>query len=223
MTDAPKITLWHCHDARSFRALWALEELGLDYDLKMLPFPPRAHGKEYFAENPLGTIPLLVDGETRMTESSAIPHYLSMAHGGGRLAPAPGDAEYGAYLNWLHHGEATLTFPQTLVLRYAMFEPPERRLPQAAEDYGTWFLKRLRLLDEALANGRATLLTQGFTNADISVAYAIELSRTTRLYDQVPERIRAWFEGLTERPGYKAAKAAQLAAGEAQGVIHKGF
>ncbi|MFC6761452.1 glutathione S-transferase N-terminal domain-containing protein [Sulfitobacter porphyrae] len=83
------LTLWHCSDARSFRALWSLEELGLEYDLKMLPFPPRAHRKEYLAENPLGTIPLLVDGDTRMTESSAIPHYLSMVHGGGKLAPGP--------------------------------------------------------------------------------------------------------------------------------------
>lgn len=212
------ITLWHCLDARSFRALWALEELGLDYDLRVLPFPPRAHGKEYFAENPLGTIPLLVDGETRMTESSAIPHYLSMVHGGGRLAAAPGDAEYGAYHNWLHHGEATLTFPQTLVLRYAMFEPPERRNPQVAGDYTTWFLKRLRLVDETLADGRATLLKQGFSNADISVGYAIKLARSIKVYDQVPERIRGWFEALEERPGYKAAQAAQAEAAAAQGV-----
>jgi glutathione S-transferase len=80
------ITLWHCADARSFRPLWALEELGLPYDLKMLPFPPRFLAREYLAENPLGTIPLLVDGETRMTESAAIVQYLSEAHGEGRLS-----------------------------------------------------------------------------------------------------------------------------------------
>ena len=43
-------TLWHCVNARSFRPLWALEELGLDYDLKILPFPPRAFAKHYFDE-----------------------------------------------------------------------------------------------------------------------------------------------------------------------------
>ena len=62
------ITLYHCHAARSFRPLWMLEELGLPYDLKMLPFPPRVFAKEYLALNPLGTIPLLIDGDTRMTE-----------------------------------------------------------------------------------------------------------------------------------------------------------
>jgi len=66
------IVLHHCSDARSFRPLWALEELELPYELRMLPFPPRVLAKPYLAENPLGTIPLLVDGETRMTESAAM-------------------------------------------------------------------------------------------------------------------------------------------------------
>ncbi|MBY0448515.1 MAG: glutathione S-transferase, partial [Hyphomonadaceae bacterium] len=59
------IELHHCHNARSFRALWALEELGLPYKLHMLPFPPRVRVPEYLEQNPLGTIPLLVDGPTR--------------------------------------------------------------------------------------------------------------------------------------------------------------
>ena len=45
---------------------------------------------------------------------------------------------------WLHRGEATLTFPQTLVLRYTRLEPKERRNPQVAEDYAKWFAARLR-------------------------------------------------------------------------------
>ena len=43
------ITLWHCADARSFRALWALEEVGVPYRLEMLPFPPRFLAREYLA------------------------------------------------------------------------------------------------------------------------------------------------------------------------------
>src|SRR6202035_2092353 len=58
-----------------------LEELGLSYELKMLPFPPRVFAKEYLGLNPLGTIPLLLDGDTRMTESAAIAQYLVMRYG----------------------------------------------------------------------------------------------------------------------------------------------
>ena len=64
--------LYHCADARSFRALWALEELGLPYELELLPFPPRVLKPDYLEVNPLGTIPFLVDGETRMTDRKSV-------------------------------------------------------------------------------------------------------------------------------------------------------
>ena len=58
------IKLWHCHQARSLRPLWALQEMELEYELEVLPFPPRMFQKEYLAVNPLGTVPYLVDGDT---------------------------------------------------------------------------------------------------------------------------------------------------------------
>ena len=134
------ITLYHCTAARSFRPLWALEELKLPYELKMLPFPPRVFAKEYLALNPLGTIPLMMDGDVRMTELAAIVQYLATRYGPTPLAVGLDEADFGAYLNWLHFGEATLTFPQTLVLRYSRLEPEGRRNPQVAADYqsGSW-------------------------------------------------------------------------------------
>jgi len=203
------ITLWHCDDARSFRALWALEELGLDYSLKMLPFPPRLYQKEYLSENPLGTIPLLVDGDTRLTESSAIPHYLSVKYGNGRFARQASDSDYGDYLNWVFHGEATLTFPQTIFIRYTMMETPERRQPSVGEDYRKWFLARLRLTEQTLEDGRSNLLETGFSNADISVGYAILLANIIGLGEDVPPNTRTWYESLTNREGFKRAQHAQ--------------
>lgn len=44
-------TLHHCKQARSFRVLWMLEELGLEYELRMWPFPPRALAPEYLQVN----------------------------------------------------------------------------------------------------------------------------------------------------------------------------
>jgi len=79
---------------------------------------PRVFAKEYLGLNPLGTIPLLLDGDTRMTESAAIAQYLVTRYGPTPLAVGIDEPDFGAYLNWLHFGEATLTFPQTLVLRY---------------------------------------------------------------------------------------------------------
>ena len=64
--------LWHCVGARSLRALWALEELGLDYELEVMPFPPRMFQRDFLEVNSLGTIPYLQDGDLSMTESCAI-------------------------------------------------------------------------------------------------------------------------------------------------------
>jgi glutathione S-transferase len=148
------ITLYHCANARSFRVLWMLEELGAPYRLEMLPFPPRVLHREYLQINPQGTVPLLIDGETRMTESAAICQYLASLHAPTPLNVAPAEAGYGAYLDWLHFGEASLTFPLTLVLRYALLEPEDRRQPQAAEDYAQFFSGRLRTLGRAIHGGR---------------------------------------------------------------------
>lgn len=211
------ITLYHCVDARSFRALWALEEVGVPYDLKMLPFPPRYLAREYLEVNPLGTIPLMIDGETRMTESAAICQYLADRYAGPPLAVRPDEPGYGAYLNALHCGEATLTFPQTLVLRYSLLEPPERRLPQAVADYARWTLGRLAGF-ETLMNGAEYAAAGRFTVADISVGYALMMLRFVRLFDQAPASFRTYYDRLRERPAFQRAKTAQTTAAVEQGV-----
>ncbi|WP_372785497.1 glutathione S-transferase family protein [Phenylobacterium sp.] len=206
------IRLYHCTDARSFRPLWALEELGLDYELTVMPFPPRYRAKDYMAVNPLGTIPALVDGETFMTESAAIVQYLVTRHGPSPLAVDASDPAYGAWLNWLHFGEATLTFPQTLVLRYRRFEPGKAEV--VADDYAKWFLARLKAVDRAL---QATAPPEGdwlcagrFTAADISVGYALLLAAQLGLDAEFTPAIAAYWARLQARPGFQAAKASQI-------------
>lgn len=212
------ITLHHCVSARSFRPLWMLEELGLPYTLRMLPFPPRALQREFLADNPLGTVPLLVDGAVRLTESAAMCQYLATRGAGSALALQPNEPDYGAWLNWLHQGEATLTFPQTLVLRYQHFEPPERRQPQVAQDYARWFLARLKALDLALQDGRGFLCAGRFTAADVSVGYALMLAGHLDLLSAMPARVQAYWQGLQARPALARALAAQHQAALDQGV-----
>lgn len=211
------ITLYHCVSARSFRPLWMLEELGLPYALKALPFPPRLDAPEYLEINPLGTIPAFHDGATRMTESAAICHYLAARHSPAALNVETSEPDFGAYLNFLHFGEATLTFPQTLVLRYARFEPEERRQPQVAEDYARWFLSRLRTLEPLLAQ-QEFICAGRFTAADISVGYALMLADDIGLKERFKPAVLAYWQRLQAREGYRRALAAQQRAAEEQGV-----
>ena len=200
------IELWHCRDSRSLRALWTLEELELDYRLHLLPFPPRFAEPTYLEVNPLGTVPFLIDGATQMTESVAICHYLARRYGDGRLALAPEDAEYGSWLNWLHHADATLTFPQTLVLRYGRFEPKDRRQPQVVEDYTRWFLARLKLLNARL-EAAEWLVANRFTAADIALGYALHLGRVIGLAEHYKPQTAAYLDRLSARPAFRRAVA----------------
>ena len=207
--------LWHCADARSFRPLWALEALGLTYELEMLPFPPRFLKPEYLQTNPLGTIPFFEDGATHMTESAAIVEYLAAryrGHGAVDLAVDVAGPDYGAWLNWLHYGEATLTFPQTLVLRYTRLEPEERRQPKVAADYARWFVKRTVAVENALAGGKDWLCAGRFTAADISVGYALLLANTLGLGDELAPVVQDYWQRLKSAPGFVGAKAAQRGA-----------
>lgn len=200
--------LWHCKDARSFRVLWALEELGLPYELELLPFPPRWLKPEYLELNPLGTIPFFTDGDVRMTESAAICQYL--ADKAGRLRIAPDDPRYGDYLNFLHQSDATLTFPQTLVFRYLHLEKPENRNPKVAENYRRWFLARTIWAERALADGREWLC-RDFTVADIAVAYALLFANTLGHLGEVGPHLLSFWERCQARDGFQRAKAAQRA------------
>lgn len=211
------IALYHSLSARSFRPLWMLEELGLRYVLHMLPFPPRALKREYLQTNPLGTIPLLLDGESRLTESAAICQYLAQRHSPRALNVESDEVGFADYLNFLHFGEATLTFPQTLVLRYTQLEPPERQQPQVVEDYSRWFLARLRTLEPRLE--KAPYLAAGrFTAADVSVGYALMLAQVLKLDGRFTPSVAAYWQRLQRRDGYQRALRAQERAAQEQGI-----
>ena len=198
------LTLYHCTRARSMRPLWTLLEMGVDHELVTLPFPPRVLHKEFLKVNPLGTVPCLVDGDVVMTESAGICQYLVDRHGPTPLAVRPDEPDYGAYLNWLHRSDATLTFPQTLVLRYGTLEPEERRNPQVVNDYRKWFLARMRSVEEATAT-RDYLCANRFTIADICVGYAVVLARQLHIDEVFTPNVKRYFDRLEQRPAFQKA------------------
>ena len=195
--------LWHCSGARSLRPLWALEEMGLDYEVEILPFPPRMFKREYLEVNSLGTVPFFVDGETRMTESAGICQYLVDRYQRFDFGLKPEHPEYGAYLNWLHHSDATLTFPQTIAMRYYYLEPtPEKQA--VADDYAKWVIARVRRLDEHLEK-HEDLGGNRFTVADIAVSYALYLGRALKFDERYQPQTAAYLQRLMERPAFKRA------------------
>lgn len=198
------IKLYHCKGARSLRPLWTLEEMGIPYELESMKFPPRVFREGYLDINPLGTVPTLTDGEVTLTESAGICQYLVDCHGPSPIGLSQKDEDYGIYLNWLHRSDATLTFPQTIVLRYTRLEPEERRLKQAADDYTQWFFARLRSVEQALAT-REYLCAGRFTIADICIGFALSLADTLGLREGFKPNTEAYYQRLTARPAFQRA------------------
>lgn len=195
--------LYTCARSRGLRAHWAAEEAGVELDLHVLPFPPRYLAPEYLEINPLGTVPLLIDGDSRMTESCAIAHYLAARSGASDLVVAPGEKDYAEYLDFTHHADATITFPQTVYMRFAIFEK-QKGWAEAGEAYAKWFWKRLVKVEERL-DGREYLCADRFTVADICVGFALVLSEAVGLDEGVPDSLKSYRERLTQRPAFQRA------------------
>ncbi|MBA4045317.1 MAG: glutathione S-transferase [Erythrobacter sp.] len=195
--------LYTCARSRGLRATWAAEEAGVAIDLRILPFPPRYLAPDYMAINPLGTVPMLVDGETKLTESCAIAHYLATRDGYTALAIAPGERDYGEYCDYTYHADATITFPQTVYMRFCLFEK-DKGLQEAGQSYAKWFHKRLVKVEQRLL-GREFLCADRFTVADICVGYALILAQSVGLDEGVPDSLKAYRARLTAREAFQRA------------------
>ena len=194
------IKIWATQGSRAIRPIWTAEEMGLDYELTMMPFPPRVFMKEYLDVNMLGTIPYLTDGDVKMTESVAMAQYLVEKYGPTDLRVSSDEPDYPSYLNWLFHSDATLTFPQTVVLRYKLQEPGVA--DAAVDGYSRWFVSRLKLLETTLED-REFLCSDRFTIADICVSYAITLADSLGIEQAFKPNIKRWTDMLFERAAYK--------------------
>jgi glutathione S-transferase len=131
--------------------------------------------------------------------------YLVTRYGPTSLAVTPDEPAYGSYLNFLMLAEATLTFPQTVYLRYTLLEPDERKLPQAAADYAQWFASRFKAA--ATLMGPHYACAERFTAADISLGYAVKLANSIGIAAAVPAAAQAYWERLQNRPALQRAEA----------------
>ena len=108
----------------------------------------------------------------------------------------------------MYHADATLTFPQTIVLRYTLQE--KGRADEAAIDYSKWYIARLRLLDNVLKDNREFLVGNRFTIADICIAYALFLGKSLKINDatlasQYQPQTTEYMERMTSRPAFQAS------------------
>jgi glutathione S-transferase len=200
------MTVYSAPGTRAIRVLWVLEEIGAKAEIRSMPYPPRQHAPDYFAVNPTGMVPLLIDGEVRLSESMAICDYLATRHG-SPLVVAPDDPERAPFLQWLWYGESTLMTPLSrlnIVRRVESGGPAVEAIMAGARDH---IAQRLKMLEEHLED-RDFLAARRLTLADISVSYPLYLVGQLGLDDLLGPRSAAYRERLQARPAYHRAFAA---------------
>lgn len=192
--------------SRAVRTVWLLEEIGKPYELvKFTLGQKEMRGPDYTAINPNGRVPTVVDGDSTISESTAIAQYLAAKYAPG-LAPGPKAQNFAEYLQWLHYAEGMIMPPINNYVVETILLPPKRRNKEIA-------MRALKLLNRTLVaveqhmDGR-DFLAGDFTIADTITGHAVIMSR--RLGAEFAElpNLSSYADRLEGRPAFQAAETA---------------
>ncbi len=188
-------------NTRDLRVLWALEEIGMPYEIVALDHPNHdLDAPAYRAVNPFGQIPAIDDDGVVVTESGAIVLYL--ARKSGKLVPSDlaGEAQV---LRWSIAALNTIEMP---VLAGWFIDISGGKGTKASEAFRGWGNMRLGQLDGWLAN-RPFIATDEFTAADILMTHVLEAGTDDELIAPYAN-VLAYRARCTERPAWKRTLAA---------------
>jgi glutathione S-transferase len=190
--------------ARDMRVRWALEEVGLPYDVRLVSF---AAMKEpaHLALHPFGQIPTYEDGNLALFETGAIVLHIAERHAG--LLPQDANARSRA-IAWMFAALNTLEPPIVELGMAMLFERDkswyEERLPVLKDRV------RVRLGELSRRLGEADWLDGAFSAGDLMMVTVLRRLNTSGLLDEYPD-IAAYVARGEARPAFRRAFDAQLA------------
>ena len=198
MAESRKVTLYHSTKTRSTGVLILLEELGAEYELRLMSLKNKVQlTPEYLAVNPMGKVPAIVHRDALVTEQAAIFIYLADLYPEAGLAPSVGDPLRGPYLRWLvFYGSC---FEPAVVDRAQQREPAPRAMSPYAD-----FDTTLKTITDQLAKG-PYLLGDRFSAADVLWATALSWITAFGLVPKTP-LIDAYAERVGARPAVQRAR-----------------
>ncbi|MDW4498333.1 glutathione S-transferase family protein [Sulfitobacter sp. D35] len=185
--------------SRTFRVLWMLEELGLDYDHE--PAAPRSD--EALAHNPLGKVPALVNGEGEvLTDSVAIMTYLGDRHG-ALTAPAAtvARARQDAMTMWLVDEMDAVLWAAA---KHSFVLPEEERQPAIKEQLKREFERSAAVLAKRLTG--PFLMGEEMTLTDILAVHCLNWAIGAK-FPRVDDDLFAYGQRLRQRPAFIRASA----------------
>lgn len=208
------ITLHHLEHSRSLRILWALEELGLEYDVKFYKrLPTYAAPPTLKNIHPLGKAPILTDGDLVIAESAVILDYLQTTYDTQHKFKPQNPKDLIQYNYWMHYAEGSLMpyLVMTLVMGHVPKRAPFLIKPIAnkiCDGVKSGFIQpRLKehsaYLEDYLS--KHTHFADEFSFADIQMSFPI-MAMQERVKTQHPQ-MAAYIKRIEQRPAFQRAKA----------------
>ncbi len=199
--------LHHVQYGRSFRILWAVEEMGLEEKLgQRLEVVEYQIGSKEMRESdlprvsPAVRIPAIELNGLEMSESGAIMEYLAETYAPD-LGRAPGHVERPAYLQWIHYSETMASLIENLNLQMVFLRPPAAASPVVLKIT----VARLRATlagMEARMGDHDWLLPSGFSAADLMFGFNLFAAPYYVHLDEFP-KLRAYKARVEALPSYQ--------------------
>lgn len=191
------IRLWHVPQSRSFRVLWALEEIGAPYDLIQCSFFDKSlRAPDHLARSPAGRVPAIeVDGTT-LAESGAILLWLAETRA-LHLRPAEGASGRAPFLQGLHFAETLGAHLANLTQHHIVLREDWMRSP-------TLMRLEAKRLENALRAVGPGWVAGDFSVADIALGYAVWVAQKFVI---LPGSAATFLAHCEERPAFARALA----------------
>lgn len=203
------IVLLHHPFSRAAGTVWALEEVGVEYELRWVDIMSGGQKEAPVTKhNAMGKLPTLLDGDTEVTESAAIALYLADRYAPGKLAPALDSGDRGTYLRWSF-------FAPSVIEPGLMAKMSKWEFRDGQAGWGK-YESMIEAMEGAL-EGRDFVLGKKFSMADVVFGGTIRFMVTFKMLEARPAFV-AYIERLNQREALQRADAKNAAIVKERGL-----
>ena len=189
---------------RAGRVVWLLEELGLEYEVNIMPFTKEGlKSPEHRARHSLGRVPVLEDGDISIFESGAIIDYVLERHKNGGLKPSSDAPEFPFYLQWYHYCEGMVMPPMNQIVVQTILLPPDRRDETVLNQAKNLLTKSLAPVNEILTD--QDYLIGDFSAADMMLGHSCFMANRLGCVNDEMSNIKDYVARIADRPAFQKA------------------
>ena len=189
---------------RAGRVVWLLEELGLEYEVNIMPFTKEGlKSAEHRSRHALGRVPVLEDGDISIFESGAIIDYVLERHKNGGLKPSSDSSEFPFYLQWYHYCEGMVMPPMNQIVVQTILLPPDRRDETVLNQAKSLLTKSLAPVNENLSD--KDYLIGDFSAADLMLGHSCFMANRLGCVSEEMQNIKDYVARINARPAFQKA------------------